>query len=60
MTQIPYTYKHLHSKRYFFVSEGKEKIAKVVEFAPFGIEGIMNLCFGDLLPDNSIDDRKGY
>lgn len=49
MKQKAYVYKSLHSKRYFFVSEGKERIAKVVEFAPLGTGDIMNLCFGDII-----------
>lgn len=55
MNQKPYVYKHLHSKQYFFVSEGKERIAKMVAFEPLS-DDTVNLCFGDLLPDGSIDD----
>jgi hypothetical protein len=56
MTHVPYTYKRAHSERYIFFSVGKKKIEKVVDFAPIGINNIMNLGFGDLLPDGSVDD----
>lgn len=55
MKQKPYVYKHIHSKRYFFVSEGRKRIAKGVDFVQIG-ENTVNLCFGDLLEDGSIDD----
>jgi hypothetical protein len=57
MTHIPYQYKQLQSSQYFFVSEGKQRIAKVVDFVPLGIGNMVNLGFGDLLPDNTIDDK---
>jgi hypothetical protein len=57
MAHKPYQYKHLNPKRYIFISEGKRRITKVVEFIPLGIGKIMNLGFGDLLPDDSIDDK---
>ena len=56
MTHVPYRYKRAHSERYIFTSVGKKKIEKVVDFAPIGINNIMNLGFGDLLPDGSVDD----
>jgi|ERR1700722_9087164 hypothetical protein len=55
-THVPYTYKRGHSERYIFTSVGKKKIEKVVDFAPIGIKNIMNLGFGDLLQDGSVDD----
>lgn len=51
----PYVYKQLQSKQYLFISEGRKRIAKIVEFAELG-NNTVNLCFGDLLPDGSIDD----
>lgn len=57
MGHIPYPYKHPHSRRYVFISEGKKRIEKVVDFAPIGIKNVMNIAFGDLLPDGSVDDR---
>src|SRR3982750_1188916 len=53
-----YEFVQLGAARYFFISEGKQRIAKVVKFAPFGITDIINLSFGDLLEDNSIDDSS--
>jgi hypothetical protein len=57
MAYIPYPYKQIRTRRYFFVSVGKQKIAKVVDFVPLGIKNTVNLAFGDLLPDGSIDDK---
>lgn len=57
MTHIPYPYKRLQSRRYIFISIGKKRIAKVVDFVPLGIGNIVNLGFGDLLPDGSMDDK---
>lgn len=57
MTQVPYPYKRLESKRYIFISDGKKRIAKVVDFVPLGMGNIFNLGFGDLLPDGSMDDK---
>jgi len=51
-----YPYEQVFTSRYSFVSIGKRNIEKVVEFTPTGIRNIMNLGFGDLLPDGSIDD----
>jgi hypothetical protein len=55
MKERPYVYKQLQSTQYLFISEGRKRIAKVVEFAELG-DNVVNLCFGDLLPDGSIDD----
>ena len=56
MTHISYPYEKIESWRYIFVSVGKRKIEKVVDFV--AIEGnLVNLGFGDLLPDGSIDDK---
>lgn len=57
MTNIPYSYRRLHAQRYVFTSTGKKNIEKVVDFIPLGIRNILNLGFGDLLPDGSIDDK---
>ena len=54
MTQAPYPYKRLESKRYIFISVGKKRIAKVVDFVSLGMGNIFNLGFGDLLPDGSM------
>ena len=57
MARIPYSYKQVRSKRYVFISIGNRRVEKVVEFIPLGIGNIMNLGFGDLLPDGFIDDK---
>jgi hypothetical protein len=56
MTHIPYSYKRPHSERYIFTSIGKKRIEKVVDFVSIGVKNVMNLGFGDLLPDGSVDD----
>jgi len=55
MTYSPYSYKMTGSHRYTFVSTGKIRIIKAVDFSPIGVENIYNLGFGDLLPDGSLD-----
>ena len=57
MTHVPYSYEHPHSRRYLFVSLGKKRIEKVVDFVPLKEKNLMNFGFGDLLPDGSIDDK---
>ena len=57
MACIPYLYDLIGPKRYLFISVGKTSIEKVVDFIPLGIGDIMNIRFGDLLPDDSIDDK---
>lgn len=56
MTHVSYSYERAHSKRYVFTSTGKRQIEKVVEFSPIGVSNLVNLEFGDLRPDGSIDD----
>jgi hypothetical protein len=57
MMQVSYPYKRLQSWRYGFVSDGKRKIQKIVDFIPIDKGNIVSLGFGDLLPDGSIDDK---
>jgi hypothetical protein len=57
MTHIPYSYKQVRSRRYVFISDGNRRVEKVVDFIPLGVRNIMNLGFGDLLPDGTIDDK---
>ena len=57
MAHVPYTYKQIRSRRYVFISDGNRRIEKVVDFIPLGVGNIMNLGFGDLLPDGTIDDK---
>lgn len=42
--------------RYIFISIGKKRIAKAVDFRPLKTNNFVNLSFGDLLPNGSIDD----
>jgi hypothetical protein len=56
MTQTAYPYRKVRSKRYHFISVGKKRIEKVVEFIALG-GNIFNLAFGDLLPNGTIDYR---
>jgi hypothetical protein len=56
MTQTSYTYYRTIQGRYIFVSAGKKHIQKVVQFESTVNENIMNMAFGDLLEDGSLDD----
>jgi len=56
MTRTPYPYRRHELWRYGFISIGGKRIEKVVDFV-FLQGNIVNLAFGDLLPDGSIDDR---
>jgi hypothetical protein len=57
MNQHPYVFKRHHVTRYTFISVGKKRIEKIVDFTMFGVKDTYNLAFGDLLPDGSIDDK---
>ncbi len=57
MMQVSYPYKRLQSWRYGFVSDGKRKIQKIVDFIPIDKGNIVSLGFEDLLTDGSIDDK---
>lgn len=41
---------------YSFISSGKRNILKTVIFTPTEYEDIVNLGFGDLMPDGTVDD----
>ncbi len=58
MKQEPYLYKSIGRQRYIFISTGKKAIVKMVEFTPSKAPDIVNLGFGDLLPDNTLDDKS--
>ena len=45
------------TNRYTFTSVGKKSIVKQVIFTYTGIDNIINMGFGDLQPDGSIDDK---
>ena len=57
MKDNTYPYDHAQASRYTFTSIGKIRIAKEVVFTHTGIRNIVNMGFGDLLPDGSIDDK---
>lgn len=57
MTTQPYSYDRKYITRYTFVSKGKHgAITKVVEFMPTSNKYILNLAFGDLRNNGTIDD----
>ena len=57
MTTQPYSYDRKDATRYTFISKGKHGvIIKAVEFIPTSNKFILNLGFGDLKPDGTIDD----
>jgi hypothetical protein len=55
MTHNPYSFVKDEFHRYIFVSIGKARIIKAVDFSPIGIENVYNLGFGDLSADGSLD-----
>jgi len=57
MKDNTYPFDHTQGSRYTFTSIGKKRIAKEVVFTHTGIRNIVNMGFGDLLPDGSIDDK---
>ena len=57
MTVASYPYKLISPRQYIFISAGKRNIEKAVDFLPLGIGNLVNLGFGDLQPDGSIDDK---
>ena len=58
MSQPGYTYKSISTSRYSFISTGRKRIEKTVEFSDLGEKNVYNLAFGDLKPDGSIDDMS--
>lgn len=57
MQTRPYLYDRKYSTRYTFISKGKKGvIVKIVEFTPTSVKNILNLGFGDLPADGSVDD----
>ena len=56
MNNPPYEYNKVHAYRYIFESTGKRTITKVVEFSSTEMIHVYNLAFGDLLPNDEIDD----
>ncbi len=52
-----YPFNQVRSNRYTFISTGKRPIEKVVEFKFTGWGKIINMGFGDVRPDGTIDDK---
>jgi hypothetical protein len=52
-----YPFDRAQASRYTFTSIGKRSIVKQVVFTHTGIRNIVNMGFGDLLSDGSIDDK---
>ena len=52
-----YPYDQKQASRYTFTSIGKKVILKEVVFTHTGVRNIVNMGFGDVLPDGSIDDK---
>jgi hypothetical protein len=57
MKENVYPYDYAKASSYTFVSIGKKRIIKQVVFTHTGVRNIMNMGFGDVLPDGSIDDK---
>jgi hypothetical protein len=53
-----YKYDIIGVKQYRFVSKGRKDIIKLVQFKPTRDPDIINLGFGDELPDGTIDDKS--
>ena len=56
MRHITYSYIRSTPTRYYFISVGKRRIIKVVDFVPTANRRIYNMGFGDLKTDGSIND----
>jgi hypothetical protein len=56
MSHIAYPFEQVQPTRYRFFSVGRNRIEKIVDFAPLQIKNVVNLGFGDKMPDGSIDD----
>ncbi|MBX9782070.1 MAG: hypothetical protein K2X48_02145 [Chitinophagaceae bacterium] len=57
MQRTHYPYERNHVYRYTFISLGRRRIKKVVEFSLTGIENIYNLAFGGIKIDGTVDDK---
>jgi uncharacterized protein DUF6934 len=57
MSHVPYTFEQIRPTRYRFFSDGRNTIEKIVDFVPLKGRNLINLGFGDLLPEGSIDDK---
>ena len=57
MSHTPYPFEQIHPTRYRFFSLGRNQIEKIVDFTPLNLRNMVNLGFGDKMPDGSVDDR---
>jgi hypothetical protein len=55
MNKTPYPFARV-AERYVFTSKGNQEIIKAVEFTPVLGLSLFNLCLGDVMPDNCIND----
>jgi len=53
-----YPYTRQYAYQYTFVSDGKERIEKVVIFSSTPIPNLFNMGFGDISSHGSVDDRS--
>jgi hypothetical protein len=56
MKNAPYPFTSIDGRTFFFTSKGKTDITKVVEFTPTDGENLINLGFGDVMPEGNFDD----
>jgi len=57
MSHQPYSYNRRYTTRYTFVSKGRKgAIVKIAQFTPTSVTNVLNLSFGDLRSDGTIDD----
>jgi hypothetical protein len=57
MNRPPYPYDRRYATRYTFVSKGRKgAVLKVVQFSPTSAKNVINLSFGDLQPDGTVND----
>ena len=53
-----YFYDRRYITQYSFVSKGaKGAVTKLVQFSPTNTKNVLNLSFGDMLPNGGIDDK---
>ena len=58
MSHLPYyPYARPYASRYTFTSVGRTKIQKAVEFTYTNFRNVVNMGFGDLLADGTLDDK---
>jgi hypothetical protein len=53
-----YSYQQLEQTRYSFISSGRQSIQKIVSFTPTFYPNVLNLGFGDVMADGTLDDKR--